>query len=121
MRFVACGRRSSDFGVMMISGRCLAMRAWRRSRWKYCAGVVRFADADVALGGELQEALEAAPRSARGPSPRSRAAAAASGARSGPTWPGRETMNWSMMTCAPLTKSPNCASQSTSVSGASAL
>ena len=28
---------------MMTSGRCLATRAWRRSRWKYCAGVVRFA------------------------------------------------------------------------------
>ena len=28
---------------MITSGRCLATRAWRRSRWKYCAGVVRFA------------------------------------------------------------------------------
>ena len=28
-------------------------------------------------------------------------------------------MNWSMITCAEFTKSPNCASQSTSVSGAS--
>ena len=43
IRDVACGRRSSDFGVMITSGRCLATRAWRRSRWKYCAGVVRFA------------------------------------------------------------------------------
>ena len=39
MRFVACGRRSSDFGVITTSGRCLAIFAWRRSRWKYCAGV----------------------------------------------------------------------------------
>ena len=30
-------------------------------------------------------------------------------------------MNWSTMTWAPLTKSPNCASQSTSVSGDSWL
>ena len=43
MRFVACGSRSSDFGVMITSGRCLAISAWRRSRWKYCAGVDRFA------------------------------------------------------------------------------
>ena len=43
IREVACGRRSSDFGVMITSGRCLATRAWRRSRWKYWAGVVRFA------------------------------------------------------------------------------
>jgi hypothetical protein len=27
-------------------------------------------------------------------------------------------MNWSIAICAPLTKSPNCASQSTSASGA---
>jgi hypothetical protein len=27
-------------------------------------------------------------------------------------------MNWSIATCAPLTKSPNCASQATSASGA---
>ncbi len=39
----ACGRRSSDFGVITTSGRCLAIRAWRRSRWKYCAGVVGLA------------------------------------------------------------------------------
>jgi len=26
-------------------------------------------------------------------------------------------MNWSMITCAPLAKSPNCASQITSASG----
>ena len=30
-------------------------------------------------------------------------------------------MNWSIMICAPLAKSPNCASQSTSVSGSPTL
>ena len=39
-RDAAAGRRSSDFGVITISGRRSAWRAWRRSRWKYCAGVV---------------------------------------------------------------------------------
>src|SRR5580692_10610420 len=34
---VACGSRSSDFGVITISGRCLAIRACLRSRWKYWA------------------------------------------------------------------------------------
>ena len=29
-------------------------------------------------------------------------------------------MNWSMIVCAPFAKSPNCASQSTSASGAAA-
>ena len=30
-------------------------------------------------------------------------------------------MNWSMITCAPLAKSPNCASQSVSVVGSARL
>ena len=71
-------------------------------------------DADVLLRGELQEALEPRAR-VLGPvalvavreqerQPR------ASGATS--TRP--ETMNWSIMTWAALTKSPNCASQRTS-------
>ncbi len=42
-RLVAWGRRSRLFGVMTTSGRCLAIRAWRRSRWKYWAGVVGLA------------------------------------------------------------------------------
>ena len=32
-----------------------------------------------------------------------------------------DAMNWSMMTCAPLAKSPNCASHRTSASGHSTL
>ena len=43
IRLDACGSRSSDFGVMMISGRCLGIFAWRRMRWNICAGVVRLA------------------------------------------------------------------------------
>ena len=59
MRLVACGRRSSDFGVKITSGRCLVIRAWRRSRWKYCAGVVRFATRMLPSAALLQEALDA--------------------------------------------------------------
>ena len=40
------------------AGRGAAASACRRSRWKYCAAVVRVGDAQVVLGGELQEALE---------------------------------------------------------------
>ncbi len=39
-------------------------------------------------------------------------------------WPhfcSAEEMNWSIMICAPLAKSPNCASQITSVSGSATL
>ena len=73
-------------------------------------------DPDVRLRRELEEALERARSSARARCPRSRAAAAASAATSPPTSTGRSTMNWSMTICAPLTKSPNCASHSTSAS-----
>ena len=36
-----------------------------------------------------------------------------------PHFVSEQTMYWSMMICAPLAKSPNCASQSTSMSGKS--
>ena len=36
----------------------MASRAWRRSRWKYCAAVDAVRDPDVLLRGELEEALE---------------------------------------------------------------
>ena len=85
---------------MITSGRCLAIARLAAQQVEVLRRRREVRDADVALGGELQEALEARARSARGPSPRSRAAAAASGASSGPTWPAPETMNWSMMTCA---------------------
>ena len=39
----ASGRRSRLFGVITISGRGFDTSAWRRSRWKYWAGVVQFA------------------------------------------------------------------------------
>ena len=59
---VASFRRSRPFGVTTISGRAVASSAWRRSRWKYCAAVVQFDDADVLLRAELQEPLEARAR-----------------------------------------------------------
>jgi len=39
----AAASRSSDLGVITTSGLRLARRAWRRSRWKYWAGVVTLA------------------------------------------------------------------------------
>ena len=89
MRLVACGRRSSDFGVMIDQRALLGDPRLAAQQVEVLRRRRQVRDADVALGGELQEALEARARSARGPSPRSRAGAAASAARSGPTWPGR--------------------------------
>ncbi len=44
---------------MITSGRCLAIRAWRRNRWKYWAGVVRFATRMFPSAREREEALQA--------------------------------------------------------------
>src|SRR5213078_1199487 len=43
IREPACGSRNRLFGVNNTSGRSSAWRAWRRSKWKYCAGVVQLA------------------------------------------------------------------------------
>ena len=59
MRLVACGRRSSDFGVMMTSGRCLAIARLAAQQVEVLRRRREVRDADVALGGELQEALQA--------------------------------------------------------------
>ena len=40
---MAAGRRSRLLGVNTTSGRISSCSAWRRSRWKYCAGVEQLA------------------------------------------------------------------------------
>ena len=71
--------RSSDFGVMTISGLRNVRTICRRSRWKICAGVVGMHDLHVVVGAQLQEALEARRAVLRAPALRSRAAASARG------------------------------------------
>ena len=83
---------------------------WRRSRWKYCAGVVQLAHLHVVLGAQREEALDARAGVLR-PLPfeavrqQHHQAAGLAPLRS------PQEMNWSIMICAPLAKSPNCASQ----------
>ena len=50
--------RSIDFGVKTISGRRGRAKAWRRSRWKYDAGVLGMRHRHVVLGAHLQVALD---------------------------------------------------------------
>ena len=78
-------------------------------------------DAHVDVGAQLQKTL--GPRAGMiGPlSLVAHAAAAARATASGPTCARADTMNSSMITCAPLMKSPDCASQMTSRSGACTL
>ena len=54
--------RSRLFGLMITSGLRNGRWSWRRSAWKSWAGVVQVADLHVAVGAELEEALEAGAR-----------------------------------------------------------
>jgi hypothetical protein len=108
--------RSSDFGVMTISGlRCLRS-IWRRSRWKICAGVVGTQTCHVVLGAQLHVALDAGRRVLRALTFVAVRQQHDQTARR-PHLASPEAMNWSITTWAPLAKSPNWASQITSSFG----
>ena len=114
---LAAGSRSSDFGVNTIERladvpvhlapeqvEVLGRRASGTTTWM------------LSSARELRGTVRSARWSARAPGPRTRAAAAGRARSSAPTCPRPTTMNWSTMTSASLTKSPNCASHSTSAS-----
>ena len=63
------------------------------------------------------DSARGAPTSARVPGLRSHEAASSPARTSRPHFASPEAMNWSITTCAPLAKSPNCASQTTSSFG----
>ena len=79
-------------------------------------GVGGLADLDIVFASELHEALDARAGMFR---PLAFVAMRKKQHQAGGQIPFifAALMNWSMMTCAPLTKSPNCASQRTSASG----
>ena len=54
--------RSIDFGVKTISGRCSLSRFWRRSRWKYDAGVDGWATVMASSAHSVEEPLDAGRR-----------------------------------------------------------
>ena len=106
--------RSSDFGVKTTSGLRTSRCICRRSRWKYWA-VDGLAHLQVVLGAQREEALDAGRRVLRA---LPLVAVGEQHDQPGGLRPlvlGRHD-DWSMMICAPLTKSPNCASQPTSAS-----
>ena len=90
--------------------------AWRRSTWKYCAAV------DGYTTRRLSSAQSVRKRSMRalecsGPWPSKPWGSSSPRLLRWPHLSSAATMNWSMMIWAPLAKSPNCASHSTSASG----
>ncbi len=107
--------RSSDFGVKTTSGLRTSRCIWRRRRWKYWAAVVALATWMLSSAHSRQEPLDAG-RAVLGPL----ALVAVREQQHEPdVWPhlsSAATRYWSMMIWAPLTKSPNCASQITSAS-----
>ena len=102
--------------MKQINGTRRVANAWRRKTWKYCADVdgytTRWLSSALSVRKRSMRALECS-----GPWPSN------PWGRSSPTllaWPHLSSaaeMNWSMTTSAALTKSPNCASHSTSASG----
>ena len=108
--------RSRDFGVNTTSGFFFGDSAWRRSRWKWFAGVVGTATR------MLSSAHSCRYRSSRpdvwsGPCPSCECGSSSVTAVRWPHFTSPEEMNSSTMDCAPLAKSPNCASHITSASG----
>ena len=100
-------------------GRALRMRAWRRSRWKYCAAVVglasrMFPSAASAMKRSIR-ALECS-----GPDPSYPCGSSRVNRVVWPHFASPEAMKLSMITCAALPKSPNCASHSTRLGGEAA-
>ena len=96
---------------MTTSGLRHGRSTWRREHVEELRGRRQVADLDVVLGGELQEALDARAR-VLGPLALEAVRQEQHEAREArATCPRPTTMNWSMMTCAPFAKSPNCASQ----------
>ena len=108
--------RSSDFGVKTMSGLRCGRRAWRRSRWKWLAAVVGTTTRMLCSAQSVRNRSMRADECS-GPWP-------SKPCGSNRTTPDRwahlsspAEMNWSTITWAPLAKSPNWASHSTSVSG----
>jgi hypothetical protein len=113
----ASGWRSRLLGLITTSGRgsWSSHAACRRRRWKYCAEVVqlttrRFPSAHC-WRKRSRRALECS-----GPWPSYPCGSRSTRSDVCPHFWYDAAMYWSITTCAPLTKSPNCASHSTSMS-----
>ena len=98
------------------SGRAFGCRAWRRRTWKYCAAVVQLTMRMFSWAASCMKrssrALECS-----GPLPSYPCGRRSVSRELWCHFERPETMNWSTMTWAELTKSPNWASQRTSAAG----
>ena len=107
--------RSGRLGVNCTSGLRTSRRIWRRSRWKYCAAVVALQTWMLSSAARVRKrsmrALECS-----GPWPSKPWGSSRTRPEVWPHLSSAATRYWSMMIWAPLTKSPNWASHSTSAS-----
>src|SRR5256885_16902119 len=107
--------RSSDFGVNTTSGFFFGDSACRRSRWKWLAGVVGTATRMLS-SAQICRYRSIRPEVWSGPCPSWPCGSSRVRAVCWPHFASPDEMNSSTTDCAPLAKSPNCASQSTSAS-----
>ena len=92
----------------------------RRSRWKYCAGVVQLHTC-ILFSAQSDRKRSMRALECSGPWPSKPCGSSITSPLGCPHFDSAEEMNWSIMICAPFAKSPNCASQITSVSGSATL
>ena len=114
---VESGRRSRLLGLMITSGFLRRAQQLPPQQVEHLRRQGRHANLDVVLRAQAADSVRDGRRSAPAPALPVRAAASASRPHRRPHLASPLVMNWSITTCAPLAKSPNCASQITSVSG----
>ena len=115
---VACGWRSRLFGDITTSGLRQGERTCRRSAWKYWAGVVRFTTRQLS-STESSRNRSSRAEECSGPCPSIPWGRSSTRPESRFHFASPDERNWSTITCAAFTKSPNCASQIASASGIS--
>ncbi len=108
--------RSIDFGVATINGRCALPRQWWRSRWNQLAGVLGWATVNASSPASCsQRSIRAEEWS--GPWPSKPCGSISTTPECWPHLASPPAMNSSAIDCAPLAKSPNCASHITNAAG----
>ena len=116
----AAGWRSRLLGDITTSGLRSVEASWRRSAWKIWAGVVRLTTRQLPFTESSRKRSSRA-EECSGPCPSIPCGSSSTSPERRFHFSSPEARNWSMITWAQLTKSPNCASQMQSASGISRL
>src|SRR5256885_8191579 len=107
--------RRRYFGEKTTSGLRTSRRIWRRRRWKNCDELVALQTC-MLFSAHNERKRSMRPDECSGPCPSYPCGSSSVRPDVCPHLSSAAERNWSTMTCAPLKKSPNCASQHTSAS-----